>query len=336
MASESQLGSRKFRRTANACIACRQSKIKCSGTDPCANCQRRVMKCRFVNGGNRVMVNERYLLDLQQQARDRQRSPPKRSPDMAFGAGGVEADDDRVLDPMAISQVDLPAIPAIESSRSICTSPFTLPSRTIKNTRKDRRGWIWLAPTSVWSFTARLVVMMTERLNLDAPYDAANFLNRDVYPLRWRPAPPDDPPDISGLPSIDYALYLFNTVKFHLGSYRILDEESFLADLHDFYQGSAVEKANECRLWFVQFLLVLAFGHAFLLHSRNTLDPPGSKYFVRAMSLMPDYASLWRDSLLAIEVLALAGLFLYSIDHRESAHVHVNSFCNATLGLEQC
>ncbi|KAF7595575.1 hypothetical protein BBP40_005610 [Aspergillus hancockii] len=41
------------------------------------------------------------------------------------------------------------------------------------------------------------------------------------------------------------------------------------------------------------------------------------------MSLMPDHASLWKDSLLASETLALAGLYLYSIDHRESAHVYI-------------
>ncbi|PYH76783.1 hypothetical protein BO82DRAFT_436379 [Aspergillus uvarum CBS 121591] len=40
------------------------------------------------------------------------------------------------------------------------------------------------------------------------------------------------------------------------------------------------------------------------------------------MSLMPDHASLWKDSLLlAIEVPALASLYLYSIDQRESAHI---------------
>ncbi|RSL74474.1 hypothetical protein CEP52_004905 [Fusarium oligoseptatum] len=36
---------------------------------------------------------------------------------------------------------------------------------------------------------------------------------------------------------------------------------------------------------------------------------------------MPDHTALWKDSLLAIEVLAMAGLYLYSIDERESAHV---------------
>jgi hypothetical protein len=41
------------------------------------------------------------------------------------------------------------------------------------------------------------------------------------------------------------------------------------------------------------------------------------------MSAMPNYTSTGKDSLLAIEALALVGLYLYAIDHREAAHVHV-------------
>jgi hypothetical protein len=71
--------------------------------------------------------------------------------------------------------------------------------------------------------------------------------------------------------------------------------------------------------------LILAFGTA--LHLSQPLpsgQPPGSKFFVRAMGLMPDHTALWKDSLFAIEVLAMVGLYLYSIDQRESAHVYVS------------
>lgn len=169
--------------------------------------------------------------------------------------------------------------------------------------------------------------MITEKLNLEPLNSSPGLLEGDVYALQWRDTAPNDPPDISGLPSIDQALYLFNTVKFHLGQiYRFFDdEEAFVSHVREFYQGDAVAKASECRLWFVQFLLVLAFGNAFLSRSRGTNDPPGSKFFVRATSLMPDLASLWEDSLLAIEVLAMMGLYRYSVDHRESAHVYVSN-----------
>ncbi|PLB53595.1 Zn(II)2Cys6 transcription factor [Aspergillus steynii IBT 23096] len=318
MAADVPSEPRKLRRTTNACVACRQSKIKCSGDDPCANCQRRALSCHFVEGGNKVTVAQKYLQELQRQVRERPQSSPrtKRTADAAFRPETEAA-------PVAPGADELPSYQTIDHGRSVWTSPFTLPSRTIKNTYKNKRNWIWLAPTSVWSFTARLSLMMTEKLCMPSPYTVPNSLDCDVYPLRWRPAAFDDPPDISGLPSIDHALYLFNTVKFHLHqNYRFFEEETFLAHVHEFYFGAAAKKAAECRLWFVQFLLMLAFGNAFL-QSRATQDPPGSKFFVRAMSLMPDHASLWKDSLLATEVLALASLYLYCIDHRESAHVYV-------------
>ena len=168
--------------------------------------------------------------------------------------------------------------------------------------------------------------MLADKLYPQIPYRFPSSLDKEVYPMRWRPAPIEDPPDISGLPSEDDALYQFNTVKHHLDQhYRFFDETSFTKHLNEFYSGNSLQKATENRLWFVHFLLVLAFGNAFLLRSRNTKDPPGSKFFLRAMSLLPDYASLWPDGLLAAEVLALAGLYLYCIDHRESAHVYVRN-----------
>ncbi|KAL0935937.1 uncharacterized protein CTRU02_208152 [Colletotrichum truncatum] len=219
---------------------------------------------------------------------------------------------------------DSRSVPANDQVLSVYTSPFSLPSTTIKNTHQNKRNWIWLAPSSTWSFTARLTLMMAEKLQLETPFSAPSFLNDEIYPLRWKAAGMDDQPDINGLPSIEHALYLYNTVKFHLGqNYQFLDEKSFIQNVEDFYYGNPAQKATESRLWFVQFLLVLSFGQAFLSRSKTPKEPPGSKYFIRAMSLLPDPTLLWKDSLLAIEVLALAGLYLYSIYQRESAQLYV-------------
>ncbi|KAG7152747.1 Proline utilization trans-activator like protein [Verticillium longisporum] len=74
----------KTRRTANACVSCRQSKIKCSGEVPCSNCIRRFTRCHFAEAGNKVVVSERLLQELRQQARGHRGSP---SPDH-YEAGG--------------------------------------------------------------------------------------------------------------------------------------------------------------------------------------------------------------------------------------------------------
>ncbi|KAL4988818.1 hypothetical protein BDW68DRAFT_176487 [Aspergillus falconensis] len=363
-------GLRKLKRTSNACIACRQSKIKCTGEQPCANCQRRRVDCRFLETVSKVMVPERYLRELEMQRKtatagshsDRQRQPQsrrqlergahtqtqtqtqtheerarravKRTSTSAFGSE-VDVDLNGMLDSngntcsadtIASQPDEIPL--AVDAERTIWTSPFTLPSRIIKKNHKSKRNWTWLAPTSTWSFTARLKLMIAEKLHIESHYSSPELFDGDLYPIRWSPLPVGSHPDISNLPSIDHALYLFNTVKFHLGhNFRLINEEEFVEQTHAFYYGDAIKQVKECRLWFVQFLLVLAFGNAFLFpgqkNANNVNDPPGLKFFIRAMSLMPDHTSLSRGGFVAIEVLALTGLYLYSIDHRSSAHVYV-------------
>ncbi|KAI9373628.1 hypothetical protein BJX61DRAFT_533025 [Aspergillus egyptiacus] len=317
---------RKLKRTSNACIACRQSKIKCTGEEPCANCQRRRIECRFLETVAKVMVPERYLRELQgkagerprenQSSRQKPQSPGvKRTAASAFGSDDIDD---------AVSSQPEENLFQVDSARTIWTSPFTLPSRIIKKNHKMKRNWTWLAPTSTWSFTARLKIMIAEKLHVESPNSNPELFDGDLYPIQWSPLSRGEHPDISNLPSIDHALYLFNTVKFHLGhNFQLINEEEFLDHVHKFYYGDAVREADASRLWFIQFLLVLAFGNAFLQQSKSAKDPPGLKFFVRAMSLMPDLTSLSRGGFLAIEVLALTGLYLYSIDHRSSAHVYI-------------
>jgi proline utilization trans-activator len=171
--------------------------------------------------------------------------------------------------------------------------------------------------------------MMDQKLNLgQSPYAAPTLDDDETYPVRWKPGSAvDETPDTSDLPSSEEARYLFNTVKFHVGQiYPLLDEKSFLAGMESFYhQKHSFDNANQPQLWYIQFFLVLAFGRAFLSRSKVLGEPPGWKYFTRAMSLMPDYGTLAKDVLVTIEVLALSALYLYSIDHRESAQVFVRS-----------
>lgn len=173
---------------------------------------------------------------------------------------------------------------------------------------------------------------MTSKLRLESQHSIPQLGNQDVYSFQWNAASGAHAvPDTTGLPSYSHALYLFETVKFRLGhNIRLFDEQAFAVHLQEFYSGDSVQQASASRVWFVQFLLVLAFGNAFLGRMTKDGEPPGSKFFIRAMALMPDFASLWKDSLLAIEVSALAGLYLYSLNQREAGHVYVR------LRLQQC
>ncbi|KAL1874768.1 hypothetical protein VTK73DRAFT_187 [Phialemonium thermophilum] len=366
----------KGRRTAKACIQCRQSKIKCSGSDPCQNCQRRAIRCTFDRSGNKVMVSEKYLQDLQRQAA---RSPStsngdsqiradshhhspsrvnsaataltspsvartvvtsaeptvsrKRSADAAFGLNddsyATYRTETSLVSPASLTEppsqphdinrspLSAPP-PTTRTPFNVWSSASTVPSKTIKNMRNNRRAWLWLAPWSTWSFTFRLILLLREHLHPEDPDVPCNLLDTEIYRLTWESSSPTAIPDVSGLPSLNHAIYLVNTVRFHLGqTYRFFSDD-FENEIRDFY-ANARQRAVESRLWFVKFLLILAFGTAFLAPPKDSPDPPGSKWFTRAMTLIPDTSSLWRDSLLAIEVLALAGMYLHSIDERESA-----------------
>lgn len=179
---------------------------------------------------------------------------------------------------------------------------------------------VWLAPSSIYSFYARLGLLMTEKLGLERP----EICDEEVYPFMWCPRVVNETPDISGLPSIDHALYLFSTVKFNFNQiYRLFDEEVFVNHVKEFYYGNGVKKATECPLWFVQFLLLLAFGTAFTCRSNDPKSPPGASYFYRAMALMPELTCIWTHGVAAIEILALAGLYMYCMEHVKAAHLYV-------------
>lgn len=173
----------------------------------------------------------------------------------------------------------------------------------------------------------RLLLLLKETLHPEDPDLPTNVVDPELYTLTWETTPPDSPPDISGLPSQNHALYLFNTAKFHLGhSYKLFNEESFEVEINEFYL-NAPQRALDSRLWFAKFLLVLAFGTAFHAPPSDSQEPPGAKLFTRAMALIPNSTAIWKESVLAVEVLALASLYLFSVGEREAAHIHVGSSC---------
>ncbi|KAL0258451.1 hypothetical protein SLS55_005944 [Diplodia seriata] len=121
---------------------------------------------------------------------------------------------------------------------------------------------------------------------------------------------------------MDYALFLFNTAKFYLGSILyIIDEADFLRRIHEFYD-DPVGKAVSSRSWYAQFLLILAFGKASISNESSRDGPPGYQYAAQAMSLMPDLAGLAPDPIQAVQALALGAVYLQSVDMRVGACHH--------------
>lgn len=154
-------------------------------------------------------------------------------------------------------------------------------------------------------------------LNVDAtafPLDIASL--RDQF----------NPAVMDNLPSFDYAIYLTNTVKFHVTqTYHLFEETNFTQTLNLIYNQEAQSLDPQRRLEYIQYFIIMALGKALLGRVGTKSQPPGSEYFMRAMELFPDISGLYRDPFLAVEICCGLALYLQAIDHRNSAYVYVSS-----------
>lgn len=134
------------------------------------------------------------------------------------------------------------------------------------------------------------------------------------------------------MPSLDYAIYLTNTVKFHISqTYHIFDEQSFLQALFSLYNNGPQPLTPQSRLWYVQYFIVIAFGKALLVRGPSVASPPGKDYFIRAMELFPDVNGLYCNPILAIEICCGLALYLQCVDHRNSAYAYVRAASPKTI-----
>lgn len=194
----------------------------------------------------------------------------------------------------------------------------------------DGRFW-YMGPSSSWSFCRRVLALLGEQVpEANHPPDPWH-MDGTLFTLKWRPLPVDETPDLAGLPPMDHGLYLIHTAHFYFGPlFYIIDEVAFIRSLHEFYTNPE-ERVSSMRLWFAQYLLIVAFGKAFLAPNRPPNAPPdGYQYASRAMALMPDMSGMDANPLQRIETLTLAAIYLQSVDMRVSAfqHVRPSSLCH--------
>ncbi|KAE8137536.1 hypothetical protein BDV38DRAFT_271142 [Aspergillus pseudotamarii] len=312
------------KRTSNACKRCRSRKVKCSGTHPCDKCRQRRLDCVFEDD-RKIVVSEELFLSLKRRVEEIECTPPpKRIRTLESSSVGGST---------YVPTSETPQEPTPEQSGAIryeerfASNPLALVSPGyVKHTGRRQRTWLFLGPTSTWSFSRRILNTIQARLGPQNSTPLPLAVDGDAYQLQWRQASSEELPDISGLPSLEHALYILNTVQFHFSHlYLLFDEDEFLHHLYEFYDNAEV-KVQESRLWYVQFLIVLAFGEALLAPVRKVSNAASwTKYFLRAMSFLPDITGLWQDPVLAIEVLTLIGLYFHSIDMRDTAYCYFSS-----------
>ncbi|RFN53337.1 hypothetical protein FIE12Z_2401 [Fusarium flagelliforme] len=191
---------------------------------------------------------------------------------------------------------------------------------------------LFMGTSSNWSFNKRVLTMTHERIK-GTPLPTHNLhfagLEGKVFDFKWdgtRKLASGDVPDMTALPTKDFALYLLNSVKFHCSwLYNLFDEDIFMQRFHRFHENPA-EHAQAEPLWFVHYLIILAFGKAFVVHSTKSRRPPGGELFAQAMKLMPDFSFFECDVIDQLQVLCCAALYLHCVDYIQQAHRLV---CNA-------
>lgn len=162
-----------------------------------------------------------------------------------------------------------------------------------------------------------MVALLASRLpEPDSPPDPWAL---DQFDFQWSPLGTHEQPVVDDLPPRDYAMYLAHSVKYHLGTLSpIIDDAVFFGHLDEMYDNPH-EKAQRSRIWYAQFLLVLAFGEAILNKGSTASSIPGSQYAARALSLIPNTFRVNKSSMLVVETLCLASLYLQSLDLRLEA-----------------
>lgn len=177
----------------------------------------------------------------------------------------------------------------------------------------------YLGPSSSWSFCRRVFAVIGQRLPEGESPPVPWNLDGATFPMQWETLAPYEQPDTSNLPPMDYALFLYNTAKFYLGTMvYFIDEPSFMRNLHELYENPAA-KARTARHWYAKYLLFLAFGKAITSPRDAQLGPAGHHYALRAMKILPQMSTLPADTMDATQALCLAALYLQSVDMRIAA-----------------
>ncbi|RFU34083.1 hypothetical protein B7463_g2248, partial [Scytalidium lignicola] len=338
---------RVVKRTSNACTRCRRQKIKCSGSQPCNGCSKRNLTCTFDERDQKVLVSRGYIIDLQREIASLKRTAGQDpgSPSSDY----VDQDPDRTLEDADLdvgsSRDEEPAQPLepgmhggnnnsrfgtdLEPIGSDLVNPLSAGQSAFWSAENGRA--FYLGTSSNWSF-ARRVLTMTHEHKYQAPLPPGTLLfDATAYDLGWdgfRSTLPDTPL----VPAIDHAIYLINSVKFRCGQlFHIFDEEEFMSSLYNFYADPSARMATT-GLWYIHFLVILAFGKAFVLQKNQGKKPPGAEFFVTALQLLPDASALCREPIISTEILCCVSLYFQSLDFRHSAHNFIGQAKRMALG----
>ncbi|KAK1613493.1 fungal-specific transcription factor domain-containing protein [Colletotrichum phormii] len=185
---------------------------------------------------------------------------------------------------------------------------------------------VFMGTSSNWAFNRRVLSMTHEATTGTALSPENLFFDGKVYGLRWdggRGASSAEDFSPAHLPTQDFAIYLINSVKSHCCRlFYLFEEHSFMENFATFH-ANAADQSKVPRLWYVHYLILLAFGKAFVVQTSNSQQPPGADLFVQAMKLMPDFTFFECDYVETMQVLCCMSLYLHCISSRPAAYRYI-------------
>ncbi|KAL5051764.1 hypothetical protein BDW71DRAFT_194007 [Aspergillus fruticulosus] len=287
-------------------------KIKCSGFQPCNTCHKRKLTCVFDDRDQKVLVARGFIEDLQRRIASLERGENGLSSPHSY----VEQDRARPDD----GGDDDPAV--FRYSQNLEGADLTNPLSTGPSafTTSLTGQAFYLGTSSNWSFARKILAVTHEHLYHSAlPTDSLLFEGSTYY-LGWDGLRTTVYAEAPIVPTLDYSIYLINAVKFHAGQlYHLFDEGTFMGGLYAFYDDPQQQMATDT-LWYIQYLVIVALGKAFVVQRNRDTRPPGGEFFARALQLLPDATYLARDSTIATEILCGVALYLQALDNRNSAY----------------
>ncbi|KAF9890614.1 hypothetical protein FE257_005745 [Aspergillus nanangensis] len=305
--------SRIKKRSSNACQRCRRQKIKCSGSQPCDTCSKRKLTCNFDDRDQKVLVTRGYIEDLH-----RKISSLERAEEGVFSPQSVEHDVNRPNEGDIIATAeDAEWNQNIDGATNL-TNPLSTGPSMFMAAPSGRT--FYLGTSSNWSFARKILSMTHEHLYNSALPTSDLLFDSSAYDLTWDGMRTTVDSNIPTAPPLDFSIYLINAVKFHAGQlFHLFDEQTFMEGLYAFYDNPKEHMAT-CGLWYIHYLLILAFGKAFVVQRNQANRPPGCDLFIKALQLLPDTTHLSRDPIIATEILCCIALYLQSLDFRNPAH----------------
>ncbi|KAM6534346.1 hypothetical protein FALCPG4_007273 [Fusarium falciforme] len=344
----SNAGRRK--RVSNACQRCRQLKIKCSGTQPCRACTHKGCRCDFVSDDRNIFVSERSLVNLRKRLENIERRQAPASPKDSDPSSStldqpsplrlpqasrlqecvlVRHSDEALSQPLTETTQDVGATDETVSSpddgspEDADVSNPLVPDQP--SYMSDYSGRLrYLGHSSTWSFSYQVLQMASQSAGLLSSPSASTQMHVDgqIYDVIPERQIELSPADIAHLPSLELAMYYLQSTKFRTYPlFYLFEEAEFVQNIQSFYQNPS-EFARMNSLWYVHFLVIMAFGKSFV-GQQATIGPAGSNLFSRALSLLPDVTYLSRDPVKATEIFCSIALYLHCVDHRVAAHSYI-------------